>query len=108
MASVDKRPCVEPVTRVLEYHTSQNYTPANRALRTETSHMESDPNRADVRRVFRLLAGASCPFFFIAAILTAFPKIIEENGQPSFLLAALLLWGGVLFATIASTGKLRK
>jgi len=70
--------------------------------------MKSDPNKPQTRQLFRWLAGLSCPFFFVAAIATAFPQIFGGNGEPSFLLAVLLLWGGVLFATIASTGKLMK
>jgi hypothetical protein len=50
----------------------------------------------------------SCPFFFFAAIATAFPHLLGGNGKPSIVLAVLLLWGGVLFASIAATGKLKQ
>jgi len=70
--------------------------------------MEEQPNKTGTRLVFRWLAGLSCPFFVLAAIATAFPQVFGGNGQPSILLAALLFWGGVLFASIAATGKLRQ
>jgi ABC-type transport system involved in cytochrome c biogenesis permease component len=70
--------------------------------------METDPKRPDTRFLFRCLAGVSCPFFFFGAATMAFPQIVGESGPPSFLLAGLLLWGGLLFASIAVTGKLRQ
>jgi ABC-type transport system involved in cytochrome c biogenesis permease component len=70
--------------------------------------MDHQSNKPDTRLLFRWLAFVTCPFFFFAAAATAFPKIIGGNGQPSFLLAALLFWGGFLFASIAATGKLRQ
>ena len=70
--------------------------------------MRVDSSNQQTRPLFRLMADMSCPFFFLTAIATAFPQLCGENGEPSFFLTVLLLWGGVLFATIASTGRLKK
>jgi|GEM_PF-1980017 len=70
--------------------------------------MNDEPKKPETRSLFRLLAGISCPFFFFAAIATAFPHLLGGNGESSVVLAVLLLWGGVLFASIAATGRLRK
>ena len=70
--------------------------------------METKPKMPGTSMLIRWLAGASCPFFFFAAIVTAFPHLVGGQNQPSILLAALLLWGGIVFATIAATGKLRE
>jgi hypothetical protein len=72
------------------------------------SKMAPEPNTTKTHSLFRWLAGVTCPFFVFAAIVTAFPQIVGGNGQPSFLLAALLLWGGALFGSIAATGKLKQ
>ena len=70
--------------------------------------METGPKKPETRLLIRWLAGVSCLFFFYAAIATAFPQMIGNNGQRSLPVAASLLSCGVLFASIAATGKLRK
>jgi hypothetical protein len=66
--------------------------------------MENE-SKSNARSVFRWLAGISCPFFLVAAVLTAFPNMMGGNNKPSFGLAALLLWGSALFGSIATRGK---
>ena len=70
--------------------------------------METGPRKPDTRLLIRWLAGVSRPFFFYAAIATAFPKMIGNNGQASIPVAAALVSCGVLFASIAARGKLQK
>jgi len=70
--------------------------------------MDDELNKPKMRSPFRWLAGLTCPFFFYAAIATAFPQIIGGNGQPNFLLAASLGSVGMLFAGLAATGRLRR
>jgi hypothetical protein len=64
--------------------------------------------KPELRSVFRWLAAISCPFFVVAAAVTAFPQIIGGSNQPSFVLAVLLLWGGMLFGSIAATGRFKR
>lgn len=70
--------------------------------------MEDQPQRSETRRMFRWLAGLSCPFFLFAAFATAFPQALGGEGPPSVSLAVLLFWGGILFAGIAGSGTLRR
>ena len=67
--------------------------------------METGAKNPEIRSLIRWLAGVSCPLFFYAAIATAFPKMIGNNGQPSLLVASSLVSCGVLFVLIAAKGK---
>jgi hypothetical protein len=68
----------------------------------------SHANGPEARPIIRWLAGFSAPIFVITALITAFPRLVGNHAQPSYPLAALLLWGGALFVTIAATGKLKR
>ena len=69
--------------------------------------METGPKMPFVRLWIRRLAGVGCLLFFYAAIMTAFPKMIGNNGQPNLFFAAQAVSGVVLFALIAA-GKFPK
>ena len=70
--------------------------------------MNNELQKKETRSFIRLLAAISCPFFFFAAIITAFPQVIGGDSKPSIVLALLLAGGGILFASIAATGKLNR
>ena len=81
---------------------------ADAQIKGEPRHMSNDEKKSDARPVFRWLAGLSALAFLLTAAVAAFPGLFALDEEPNIWLAVFILWGAIMFGTVARTGSMPK